>query len=489
MTDPAMRPPLPSPDETARRTWTTGQKLRMGVVAAAWTLFVLWDYKIAFTVLNFAVCAFYAAVVGTRLAAVGLAWRRNPARIVSPDDLAGLADADLPVYTVLVPLYREAAVVPGLLDGLAKLDYPKDKLDVKILVEADDRETRDALLAARPPSWCEVLVVPDGQPRTKPRACNHGLAAAHGAYLVIFDAEDRPEPDQLKKAVAAFQHEPTEAVCLQAKLNYYNPDQSILTRFFTLEYTAWFDLFLPGLYRLGFLIPLGGTSNHFRTDALRRLGGWDAWNVTEDCDLGVSLARAGLHTAMLESTTWEEATARPGNWLRQRSRWVKGYWQTHFVHTRRWTKTGRDLGWRGTAGFVLTVGGQALTLCLNPFYALLMAAWVWWQWPLAYFDFTNADELAYTGWSKLSWTFCGIGTLLFAANFALIGINLLACARRSLWRLWPYALLSPLYWLFMGLGAWKGAWQLLWRPSYWEKTVHGQDQSPVQSPNLTNTGP
>ena len=376
--------------------------------------------------------------------------------------------------------------MPGLLAGLAKLDYPADKLDVKILLESDDIDTRDALAAAQPPPWCEVVIVPDGQPRTKPRACNHGLAAARGEYLVIFDAEDRPEPDQLGKAVAAFRREAPETVCLQAKLNYYNPDQSWLTRFFTLEYTTWFDLFLPGLHRLGFPIPLGGTSNHFRTDSLRRLGGWDAWNVTEDCDLGIRIARHGLRTAMLDSTTWEEATARLGNWLRQRSRWVKGYWQTHFVHSRNWAETLRGLGLWKTFGFILTVGGQALTLCLNPLYALMLVAWCWWRWPLVYFDFTTAEEIAYTGWSKLSWVFFGIGATLFAANFVLIGVNLLACARRNLWRLWIYALCSPFYWLLMGLGAWKGTLQLLRRPHHWEKTRHGEFATPVDSPETSS---
>ena len=452
-------------------------------------VFFLWDYKIAFTVVNFAVCGFYAMAVGSRIVSAWLAWRDPTEVKVDPAELAAVPDGQWPAYSVLAPLYREANIASDLLAALSRLDYPADKLDVKILVEEDDRETREALEAAYPPSWCDIVVVPDGRPRTKPRACNVGLAAARGEYLVIFDAEDRPEPDQLKKAVVAFRRQASDVVCLQAKLNYHNPDQNWLTRFFTLEYTAWFDLFLPGLHRLGFPIPLGGTSNHFRIEALRRLGGWDPWNVAEDCDLGVRLARAGHQTKMLDSTTWEEANSRLGNWLRQRSRWIKGYLQTHFVHTRHPVRTARELGARGMTGFLLTVGGLAATLLLNPLYWLFLLAWAWWQWPLAHFDFTDADQRAYTAWSKMSWVFCGISLVLFAANFALVGLNLLACSRRGLWRLWPYALLSPLYWLLISLGAWKGAGQLLWRPSHWEKTEHGLDKLSVRPGRLAGVNP
>jgi len=264
-----------------------------------------------------------------------------------------------------------------------------------------------------------------------------------------------------------------DVACLQAKLNYYNPDQNWLTRFFTLEYTVWFDLFLPGLHLMKVPIPLGGTSNHFRTDVLREIGGWDPFNVAEDCDLGIRLSRLGHRTQIMDSTTWEEANSHLGNWLRQRSRWIKGYIQTHFVHTRNPLRTLRQLGPKGALSFLLTVGGLPLMLLLNPVYWTVAALWGVFQWQLIYTDFTDASMQAYTIWSKLSWVFFIITLVLVAANLAFIALNILACWRRRLWRMLPFALLSPIYWILISLGAFKGALQLIWKPFYWEKTRHG----------------
>jgi len=179
-----------------------------------------------------------------------------------------------------------------------------------------------------------IIVVPDGQPRTKPKACNVGLRFAHGEFLVIYDAEDRPAPDQLRRAVAAFRAAPPEMVCLQARLSYWNVDENALTRFFTLEYAHWFDLMLDGLAALRLPIPLGGTSNHFRVQPLRMVGAWDPHNVTEDADLGLRVAAQGMTVSTLASTTLEEACCRPWPWIKQRTRWIKGYMQTALVHTR-----------------------------------------------------------------------------------------------------------------------------------------------------------
>lgn len=313
---------------------TRSQVCRYAAYASLLVLFTLWDYKVAFTVITFAVCGFYFAAVSYKALCVLLSLLKRPEIRVAPEELRAIPDDALPTYTILVPLYKEANVVGGIVRALGALGYPPEKLDVKLLIEEDDAETAAACTAAQLPSYCEVVTVPQGTPRTKPRACNVGLASAKGEYLVIYDAEDRPEPDQLRKAVAAFARLPGHAACLQCKLNYYNADQNVLTRFFTLEYTVWFDLFLPGLHAVKAPIPLGGTSNHFRIEALRRLSGWDPFNVTEDCDLGIRLARQGYRTMVLDSTTWEEANSRLWNWIRQRSRWVKGYVQTHWVYTR-----------------------------------------------------------------------------------------------------------------------------------------------------------
>jgi cellulose synthase/poly-beta-1,6-N-acetylglucosamine synthase-like glycosyltransferase len=211
-------------------------------------------------------------------------------------------------------------------------DYPRDRLDIKLVLEADDTETIAA--AEQCGGGLEIVRVPDHGPRTKPKAANYALSFARGEYLVIYDAEDRPEPDQLLKAVAAFRAAPRRIACLQARLNFYNADHNWITRMFALDYALWFDVLLPGLDRIGVPMPLGGTSNHFRTQILRDIGGWDAFNVTEDADIGIRLSQLGFGVSMIASTTYEEAPIALGPWLRQRSRWLKGYMQTWLVHMR-----------------------------------------------------------------------------------------------------------------------------------------------------------
>ena len=379
---------------------------------------------------------------------------------VSPAELAALRDDDLPVYSILVPLYHEAQVLDDLLASLARLDYPHDKLDVLLLLESDDDETRHALAARTLPPFVRRVLVPQMPPRTKPKACNVGLHLARGRFLVIYDAEDRPDPDQLKKAVAAFGRVDPSVVCLQAKLNFYNPRQNLLTRLFTLEYSMWYDLFLPGLDYLSHPVPLGGTSNHFRTDVLRQLLGWDPYNVTEDCDLGVRLAAEGFHTRIIDSTTWEEACSSLRFWVRQRSRWIKGYMQTYLVHSRRPLATARSLGLFGSLGFHLMVGATPICLLINPIYWLLALGWVLFR----------SESVA--GIFPFPVIVAALVSL-FAANFVFIYAGLLAACRRRYYDLAPFALLMPFYWVLMSVGAWKGVLQLFRRPSFWEKTRHG----------------
>src|SRR3981081_2095520 len=214
------------------------------------------------------------------------------------------------------------------MDTLAALDYPAEKLEVLVLLEADDEETIAAARAARPPATVRLIVVPDAEPRTKPKACNVGLFLARGDLLVIYDAEDRPEPDQLRKAVAAFEEAGEKTVCVQARLRYWNVRTNLLTRMFGLEYGYWFGAMLPGLDRLRLPIPLGGTSHHFPVDAPRRLGGWDPHNVTEDADLGLRAAVEGYRVGVIDSDTDEEACAHVRPWLRHRSARARGKTQT-----------------------------------------------------------------------------------------------------------------------------------------------------------------
>ncbi len=285
---------------------------------------------------------------------------------VSDAEVAALTDRELPTYTVLVPVYKEANIIGLLMDNLVSLDYPPGKLDIIVLLEEDDDETIAAARASRPPHFVNLLVVPDAPPKTKPKACNVGLQFARGDYLVIYDAEDRPEPDQLKKAVVAMRKAGPETVCIQASLNYFNVNENFLTRMFTLEYSYWFDYMLPGLDRLGLPIPLGGTSNHFRTDVLRELGGWDPYDVTEDADLGVRASARGYRVGVVNSTTYEEANKAYGNWIRQRSRWIKGYMQTVLVHLRSPVQLGRTLGLKQVLGFLMLIAGTPFTFLSVP---------------------------------------------------------------------------------------------------------------------------
>jgi cellulose synthase/poly-beta-1,6-N-acetylglucosamine synthase-like glycosyltransferase len=263
---------------------------------------------------------------------------------VSQKELKTLYEHSLPIYTILCPLYKEAHVVPQFVEAISKLDWPKDKLDVMLLLEEDDQDTVATIKAMALPEFVRIVVVPHSMPKTKPKACNYGLAFAKGEYLVIYDAEDIPDPLQLKKAYIGFQKAPENVQCLQAKLNYYNSHQNVLTRFFTAEYSLWFDLTLTGLQSLNSALPLGGTSNHFKTKILRELQGWDPFNVTEDADLGIRLFQKGYRTAIIDSTTLEEATSVMKNWLRQRSRWIKGYMQTYLVHMRNFINLLNDSG-------------------------------------------------------------------------------------------------------------------------------------------------
>ena len=457
---------------------------------------VLYDPLIGVGILTGLLCTVYLAAIAFRLLALLLGGNRG----LHSDDLTAPAGG-WPMYTVLVPLYREVNVARNILVSLERLDYPRDKLDVKFLLEADDPATREALMAVFTaqggiPPWAELLVVPHAQPKTKPRACNHGLARAKGDFLVIFDAEDRPEPDQLKQAVLAFAHVPQRTACLQAQLAYHNHRQNLLTRWFAMEYNVWFRRYLPGLARLRVPIPLGGTSNHFRTAALHELGGWDPFNVTEDCDLGVRLHLLGHRTQLLDSTTWEEANSVTGNWIRQRSRWLKGYFVTHVVWGRRPLWLVNRLGPWAVWGFLLSVLFVPLLAATNLIlwiYASIYATLVgidWWHgyplWSLlAERDYAN-ERLSWPMWygGPLEDSFLGpasqvlfvASAVLLAGNLAFIVICGLAGRRPGQRGVWLPALLLPGYWFLISIAAWKGLWQAIVRPHYWEKTIHGLDK-------------
>lgn len=372
-------------------------------------------------------------------------------------------DAALPTYTVLVALYREAAVIPGLLRALERFDYPAAKLDIKILTEEDDEETRAALAARPPRAGIEVLRLPAGGPKTKPRALNAGLLCARGDLLAVFDAEDRPDPGQLRLAAEAFRRGGPGLTCVQARLAIDNLGDGWLVRQFAIEYAALFDVVLPALSALRLPIPLGGTSNHFRTTDLRRLGGWDPGNVTEDADLGLRLARAGRRTETIASVTWEEAPISTGAWIKQRTRWMKGYMATAVVHGR---SPGDLFARLGPAGFLasqLLIGGVAVTALAYP---VVVAAILWSGLSGAMFEpATGLADALVVGFH--------VANLIvgFAAGLA---CGWLGVDRRCPKRL-AFDLVSlPVYWLLVGAAAWRALRQILLdETTRWEKTAHG----------------
>jgi len=386
---------------------------------------------------------------------------RFPPPRVSAPLITGASDAALPLYTVLVPLFREAGVVPQLVASLRALHYPASRLEIMLIVEEVDQETKAALEAAALDPHMQIVVVPDGQPRTKPRATQYAMQSAKGEYVVVYDAEDAPEPDQLRRALAGLKAGGERLGCLQAQLNIDNSDVGWFTRQFTIEYTALFDCILPALERMHLPVPLGGTSNHFPRRVLDAVGGWDPYNVTEDADLGMRLARQGWHVGVIASTTWEEAPQTFRVWKGQRTRWLKGWMQTYLVHMRQPRRLWHELGARRFIGFQVLMGGMILSVLVHPWFYLLIA-----------FDLWEARMLSIPENVFGQWLL-GIGIFnLIAGYVSAIALGTVAAARRGRLRLAAHALMMPAYWLAISFAAHRALFQLVWAPFYWEKTEH-----------------
>lgn len=382
--------------------------------------------------------------------------------------------AQLPVYTLLVPLFDETRVLPGLVGALRQLDYPAAKLDIKLILESIDTATIEAVAQMDLGPPFEVVIVPDRLPRTKPKALNYALQLARGDFVVIYDAEDLPEPHQLREALAAFDAEPVSVGCVQGRLAIDNARASWLTCQFAIEYLALFDGLLPAFERLGLPVPLGGTSNHFRTKVLRDLGGWDAFNVTEDADLGMRLARAGQGCRMIGARTFEEAPYRFKGWLRQRTRWLKGWMQTYSVHMRSPGRLLRELGLWGFFGFHAILGGLILSALVHPIFYLGLLAQMILGW---------TETVAKMSLFGVSFQHVAMLNLCAGYGSAMV-LALLCVVRRRQWHLVPHVLLMPGYWLLISIAAYRAVYQLIRDPFHWEKTEHGvtaRDSGPAES--------
>jgi glycosyltransferase XagB len=375
-----------------------------------------------------------------------------------------LADEnELPFYSVLVPVFREVAVLDQLLSALGNLDYPHDKLDIKIIVEESDTSLRHALQRYELPPHFEMIVVPRGKPQTKPRALNYALQFCRGDFLTIYDAEDIPEPSQLLDALECFRNSSDEKLaCVQAQLVFFNSNENWLTRQFTAEYATLFGIVLPALASHGLPLPLGGTSNHFRTDVLRKIGGWDSHNVTEDADLGLRLARLGYRTGVISSFTYEEANTQRGNWLNQRARWLKGFLQTWLVHMRHPAKLLKEIGPSGFWVIQSCTIGVFISALLHPFLLLLTGVLLWNYPPF------RADMPI---WLTLV---NGVNLLIFAAGYGVTMAAEAKALRLRGFQNWRGTIATiPFYWFLMSAAAWLALYQFLVAPFEWNKTEHG----------------
>ena len=404
----------------------------------------------------------FLVIVGWRLLTVVVSQRPAPAVAPSPHIW--------PRYSVVVALHDEAAILPHLIERLSRLDYPEHLLDGYLALEAHDHATIDAALSLERPDWLQVLIVPPGTPTTKPRALNHALAVARGDYLTVYDAEDDPDPLQLQEAASRFAAEDDDLVCLQAPLRirrlYKGYENSpFLDRHFAAEYAALFEITLPAMARMGLPFPLGGTSNHFRVSALRALGGWDAWNVTEDADLGFRLWRRGWRLGVLTRPTYETPPGRLLHWLPQRTRWLKGYMQTLLVHTR----YASGMGWRGWSSLSLTLGAALASAALHA----LSVAWV----GTFFLTALLAQQLPATPW-------LGIGILLSGSAAAILTTAI--GARRAHTPFSPWDMLTaPAYWSLLSLAFAHAFVRLIAEPHRWDKTAHKPDVAPQDFPSIS----
>ncbi|MDF6099772.1 glycosyltransferase family 2 protein [Gordonia hongkongensis] len=451
---------------SARHPLSRRQRLGLVVLAIVTAAAFLLTWRVSLAVI-LSTCAVYFLVSSVdKFVLVTRGMSGRGVLRVPDDDARAIPDADLPVYTVLLPVYGEPEIVANLVAGVGKIDYPADKLDILLVLEADDHETRAAVEHADLDGITPVLV-PPSEPRTKPKACNVAmdLPSERGDIVTIYDAEDIPDPLQLRRAAAVFAASPPEVGSVQARLGYYNERENLLTRWFAIEYDQWFSYMLPALSASKCVIPLGGTSNHIRTDVLREVGGWDAYNVTEDADLGIRLARYGYRTVVLDSLTGEEANADVVNWVRQRSRWYKGYLQTFLVHTRHPVDMVRELGLVPALRISNLTAGMPIANTLNLLFWTLLLIW-----------FAGKPDFMHSLFPGPIYYLC---VLMFTVgNLATIMLGVVSTRTLGKPYLLGAALLVPGYWFLQSMAAIKSMAQLIYKPSYWEKTVHGLSAMP-----------
>lgn len=451
------------PERISCRTWDIESKSRSYWALLVLMLFVsalaiepLWTITIAiiWAVLTLAMTTVLKA------AALWTHWRHDTPEISPTFAPIHSLPYLRPRVSVLVPLLNEKQIAGALLSRLARLTYPKSQLEVVLVLEAGDKVTRDTIEQTELPTWITVVEVPEANKlTTKPRALNYALDFCHGSIIGVWDAEDAPEPDQIERVVTRFQHAPANVACLQGVLDYYNTGANWMSRCFTIEYAAWWRVLLPGVARLGLVIPLGGTTLFFRREILEDLCGWDAHNVTEDADLGLRLAREGYITELLPTVTYEEANCRLWPWVKQRSRWLKGFLITWCVHMRNPGRLKADLGW------VRFWGVQTMFLATFSQFAFAPLLWSFW---LALAGLPH--PIALTLGAPVMWAMVVLFILSETLNLGLSLVAVRGKAHRNLmW--WVFTL--PFYFPLGTLAAFKGLYEFVVSPFFWDKTEHG----------------
>ncbi|CAN7248419.1 glycosyltransferase [Pararhizobium sp. LjRoot255] len=449
-----------TPLHSARITFWGKQGFYAGIMLCTLIGAVITLPIISLLILHIVLTLFYLANFSVRLYALGCAFLQERS---TPKARAEAGPAGpVPVYSVLVALYKEKSVAAQLIEALDRLDWPRSRLDIKLICEEDDAETIAALRALPLAPEYEIVIVPVHLPRTKPKALSYALPGARGTFVTVYDAEDRPHPGQLREAHAAFMAAPERVICLQAPLIVTNARQSWLSALFAVEYAGLFRGLLPMLSLTGLPLPLGGTSNHFRTAQLRLIGGWDPYNMTEDADLGLRLHRLGYRSRVIFKPTFEEAPVTLPVWLGQRTRWFKGWLQTWLVLMRKPAQFCRETGWPSFAVFQILIAGMLVSSLCHPIIIgfLLYLTWLMFQ------HSTHVDG------SLAFWLFlCDIVNLFGSyAVFIALGRNRMGIGeRRAVGMRWACV---PFYWLIMSLAAWSALLELQTNPFSWNKTPH-----------------
>lgn len=445
-----------SPEFSARVVATARQGVLVGLVMLALPLLLYFFTTHTFVSIHLASALLFTAYAVLRISAAHFVIARPRARISLPLSETG----DRPVYSVLVALYREQEVVPQLLISLSRLVWPRNKLEIKLICEADDHRTIEAIRSHELRSCVEVIEVPPSHPRTKPKALNYALPLTSGAFVALFDAEDRPHPYQLVEAWSRFQMCGENIACLQAPLKIDNPHACLLARLFAFEYTALFQGLLPWLAEMRSFLPLGGTSTHFRRTALVNSGNWDPYNVTEDADLGLRLARHGYAIETLHLPTLESAPDTLSSWMPQRTRWCKGWMQTWLVHMRRPHSMLAELGIGGFVRTQILLAGIVLSMLTYP--VLLASVLIY-------------SVASLFGWRLDTWQYYLLGLDLInlaIAYSALLILGYVATPKAGRRNLVVVALSLPGYWLLISIAAWRAIWELIRAPHHWNKTPH-----------------